>query len=159
MTLTRKERIESLAKTIYLSGCTAEDSIYQAKIFIDAIDALPDEPDHIAEINARVDEVFGNPDDAVNAAKKVELPGKWWAKDDWIAVCGDREFPMLNACDSDAMCEARNADMDAAREYWFRAGVEAAAKAVESRPKHSDGLDSPPAIVAQIRAIPTPSVD
>jgi hypothetical protein len=146
MTVTRKERIESLAKTIYLSGCTAEDSIYQAKIFIDAIDALPAEPatarapdtttplrngdkvkviglsrdgcgryqwqigtyewvvkfggcavsfaggvgsiyprssldgplnrqpDHIAEINARVDEVFGKPVEAANAAMKAGKP-------------------------------------------------------------------------------------
>jgi hypothetical protein len=72
MTLTRKERIERVAAqwwAAYIasptqSPWTHNDCIAEASKFIDAIDALPAEPDRIAEINKLVDDVFGKHENA-----------------------------------------------------------------------------------------------
>jgi hypothetical protein len=116
------------------------------------------QPDHIEEINKLVDDVFGKHDDAVNAAKKVELPGKWKAKNQWISFPGGRELATPHEYVAGVVCKQRNADLDAAREYWFRAGVEAAAE-VSAKSVFPYGIDAAHAIAAQIRAIHTPSVD
>jgi hypothetical protein len=156
MTLTRKERIERAALAFFARhDDSIEDVVANAEFLIDAIDALPDEPDHIAEINARVDEVFGKPVEAANAAKKVELPGKWTAKDQWISFPDGRELAAPNEYVSHVVCKQHSADLDAAREYWFRAGIEAAATLVDTKPADA----SRAVTVAQIRAIPTPKID
>jgi len=172
MTLTRKERIERVAAqwwAAYIasptqSPWTHNDCIAEASKFIDTIDALPAEPDHIAEINARVDEVFGKPVDAPDAGEKVELLGKWTIT--YTEKRAVRFGGIINqnaSAVSYARDESEALDFVAAanklRELTFaaafRAGVEAAAKYLESR----SPLESRAGTLAQIRAIPTPALD
>jgi len=103
MTPTRKERIERAALALWIDGIGYDEAIPKATKFIDAIDALPDEPaDDVAEakrilgvrpdaplvgsllnfVHQRTRNALDGPlnrksDHIPDAGQKVELPGKW----------------------------------------------------------------------------------
>jgi hypothetical protein len=113
-------------------------------------------PDHVAGSDQK-------PDHIPDAGQKVELPGKWTESRSTI-IRGDGKC--VGNAYSPANCgvivNQHNADMDAAREYWFRAGVEAAAKVSEQNhigkfqtwTKHQASVTA-----TLICAIPTPALD
>jgi hypothetical protein len=122
------------------------------------------QPDHIAEINARVDAVFGKPDDATDAGEKVALPGKWsitYPEKRAVrfgGIINQNASAVSYARDeseADDFVAAANKLRELTFAAAFRAGVEAAAKLVDTKPADA----SRAVTVAHIRAIPTPSLD